>query len=74
MELGLELRQGLALSPQLLQSMQMLQMDARELAELLSDALDSNPLLERNEAEEALLREEFSAFVRELPLCPVHHL
>ena len=67
MELGLELRQGLALSPQLLQSMQMLQMDAQELADLLTEAMDSNPLLERSEAEEARLREEFSAFVRTLP-------
>ena len=67
MELGLELRHGLALSPQLLQSMQMLQMDAQELSDFLAEAIDSNPLLERSEAEEARLREEFSAFVRTLP-------
>ena len=44
--LNTELRQELKLTPQLLQSMEVLQMNVQDLAEYLSRASEENPLLE----------------------------
>ena len=41
-----ELRQELKLTPQLLQSMEILQMNSQELLEYLGRATEENPLLE----------------------------
>ena len=48
--LNAELRQMLKLTPQLLQSMELLQMNTQELAEYLSQATEENPLLEQEDA------------------------
>ena len=48
--LNAELRQMLKLTPQLLQSMELLQMNMQELAEYLSQATEENPLLEQEDA------------------------
>ena len=47
-----ELRQELKLTPQLLQSMEILQMNSQELVEYLNRAAEENPLLEQEEAPE----------------------
>lgn len=49
--LQLRLTQKLALSPQLQQAIRLLQLNRIELREYIQDALDSNPLLERAEAD-----------------------
>ena len=51
--LQLRLTQKLALSPQLQQAIRLLQLNRIELREYIQDALDSNPLLERDEADAA---------------------
>jgi RNA polymerase sigma-54 factor len=51
--LQLRLTQKLALSPQLQQAIRLLQLNRIELREYIQDALDSNPLLERNESDTA---------------------
>ena len=45
-----ELRQQLKLSPQLLQSMEILQMNSQELLEYLGRLTEENPLLEQEDA------------------------
>ena len=45
-----ELRQELKLTPQLLQSMEILQMNAQELLEYLGRAAEENPVLEQEDA------------------------
>jgi RNA polymerase sigma-54 factor len=50
--LQLRLTQKLALAPQLQQAIRLLQLNRIELREYIQDALDSNPILERGEAEE----------------------
>ena len=50
--LQLRLTQKLALAPQLQQAIRLLQLNRIELREYIQDALDSNPILERSEAEE----------------------
>lgn len=50
--LQLRLTQKLALSPQLQQAIRLLQLNRIELREYIQDALDSNPLLERDESDE----------------------
>jgi len=49
--LQLKLTQKLALSPQLQQAIRLLQLSRIELREYIQDALDSNPLLERDESD-----------------------
>ena len=49
--LQLRLTQKLALAPQLQQAIRLLQLNRIELREYIQDALDSNPLLERGEAD-----------------------
>jgi RNA polymerase sigma-54 factor len=49
--LQLKLTQKLALSPQLQQAIRLLQLNRIELREYIQDALDSNPLLERDESD-----------------------
>lgn len=49
--LQLRLTQKLALSPQLQQAIRLLQLNRIELREYIQDALDSNPLLDRDESE-----------------------
>ncbi len=49
--LQLRLTQKLALSPQLQQAIRLLQLNRIELREYIQDALDSNPLLERDETD-----------------------
>ncbi|MEE8495879.1 MAG: RNA polymerase factor sigma-54 [Xanthomonadales bacterium] len=49
--LQLKLSQKLALSPQLQQAIRLLQLNRIELREYIQDALDSNPLLERDESD-----------------------
>lgn len=51
--LQLRLTQKLALAPQLQQAIRLLQLNRIELREYIQDALDSNPLLERIEADTA---------------------
>ncbi len=51
--LQLRLTQKLALSPQLQQAIRLLQLNRIELREYIQDALDSNPLLERDESDSA---------------------
>lgn len=57
MGLDQSLRQEQRLTPQMVQSMEVLQMNAQELLEYINRAADENPLLEREEA--AVLREEY---------------
>jgi len=51
--LQLRLTQKLALAPQLQQAIRLLQLNRIELREYIQDALDSNPILERGEADSA---------------------
>ena len=51
--LQLRLTQKLALAPQLQQAIRLLQLNRIELREYIQEALDSNPLLERGEADSA---------------------
>ena len=55
------LRQEQHLTPQLLQSMEVLQMNSQELLEYINRAADENPMLER---EEAALRSEYEQLSR----------
>ena len=48
-QLKTELRQELKLTPQLLQSMEVLQMTSQELLEYVSRMAEENPLLDRSE-------------------------
>ena len=57
MGLGQSLRQELRLTPQMVQSMEVLQMNSQELLEYINLAADENPVLEREEA--VVLREEY---------------
>ena len=50
MELGLENRQTQSLSPQMMQSMKILQMDTQELSVFLAELIQENPVLEPGEA------------------------
>ena len=52
-----QLRQEQYLTPQMLQSMEVLQMNSQELLEYVNRAADENPMLEREEA--AVLRSEY---------------
>ena len=52
-----QLRQEQHLTPQMLQSMEVLQMNSQELLEYVNRAADENPMLEREEA--AILRSEY---------------
>ena len=61
MELNLELKQSLALSPQMVQSMEILQMGSQELLQHIEELLQENPVLE---AEEPPGRDEEFAQVR----------
>lgn len=63
MELSLELKQVQKLSPQMIQSMQLLQMGTLELQEYVEKALLENPALEREPARE---REEGPELLRKL--------
>jgi len=63
-ELALDLKQGLFLSPQLIQSMEMLQMSAQELAEYISETLQENPVLETDDSHSNT--EEFTLRSRQL--------
>ena len=45
-----ELRQELKMTPQLLQSMKILQMDSQELLEYIERSIEENPVLEREDA------------------------
>lgn len=49
MELNLELKQTQALTPQMIQFMEFLQLGALELREYLQDQLQENPVLEMDE-------------------------
>lgn len=49
MELEMELRQGLTLSPQMIQSAQILQMGTQELGEYLRELAQENPMVELSE-------------------------
>ena len=57
MRMQQQLRQEQHLTPQLMQSMEILQMNSQELLEYLNRAADENPMLEREEA--AVLRSEY---------------
>lgn len=57
-----ELRQQMKLSPQVLQSMEVLQMNAQELLDYLNRMTEENPLLEQEEP--AALRAEYEALCR----------
>ena len=57
MEVSQKLRQEQRLTPQMVQSMEVLQMNSQELLEYINRAVDENPMLER--AEMAVLREEY---------------
>ena len=57
--LQLRLSQKLALAPQLQQAIRLLQLNRIELREYIQDALDSNPILERTEGDEAGESAEF---------------
>ena len=57
MRMQQQLRQEQHLTPQLMQSMEILQMNSQELLEYINRAVDENPMLER--AETAVLREEY---------------
>lgn len=52
-QLKTELRQGLKLTPQLLQSMEVLQMASQELLEYISRRAEENPLLDQSDPPEA---------------------
>lgn len=63
MELGLQLKQTQTLSPQMMQTMEILQMGSQELLEYIQETLQENPVLESEEqrfsgevGEDALLR------------------
>ena len=56
--LQLKLRQQLSLAPQLQQAIRLLQMNRIELQEEIQQALDSNPLLERQELSDNLLESQ----------------
>lgn len=58
--LNLKLSQQLALTPQLKQSLRLLQLSAPDLEQELQQALDTNPLLERVEKSETSSAQEFS--------------
>ena len=63
MELGLEVKQSQTLSPQMMQSMQILQMGSQELLEFIEETLQENPVLESEPVEKknedlALLRKK----------------
>ena len=51
--LQLRLSQKLALAPQLQQAIRLLQLNRIELREYIQEALDSNPILERDEGQES---------------------
>jgi len=55
--LQIRLTQKLALSPQLQQAIRLLQLNRIELREYIQDALDANPLLERDESDAAQTEE-----------------
>jgi len=55
--LQIKLTQKLALSPQLQQAIRLLQLNRIELREYIQDALDANPLLERDESDAAQTEE-----------------
>ncbi len=50
MELNMNLRQAQTLSPQMLQSMEILQMGSQELLEYIEEAVQENPVLEMDES------------------------
>lgn len=60
-KLRLQVGQQLAMTPQLLQSIRMLQLSSLELEQELQDALEQNPMLEQDEAEEAVAEREAPA-------------
>jgi RNA polymerase sigma-54 factor len=59
--LQIKLTQKLALSPQLQQAIRLLQLNRIELREYIQDALDANPLLEREESDSAQSEESSDA-------------
>ena len=54
MELEMQLRQNLVLSPQIIQSMEILQMNVQELSEYIDRILLENPVLERDDGKEPI--------------------
>lgn len=61
-----ELRHELKLTPQLLQSMKLLQMNSQELLNYLNDMVAENPLLEHDEAAERAKEKEYEALQQKL--------
>lgn len=59
MDLGIQLKQGMKLeqnlSPQMLQSIKLLQMNSMELETTISQELEANPLLEMDETPDSRL-------------------
>ena len=68
MDLGIQLKQGMKLeqnlSPQMLQSIKLLQMNSMELETTISQELEANPLLEMDETPDSRL-ESIDAPTRE---------
>lgn len=64
METGLSQKQTQSLSPQMIQSMKLLQMDSQELLEYISEAIQENPVLELMESHEK--RDELFDLCRKL--------
>ncbi len=64
MELNLSQKQTQTLSPQMLQSMEILQMGSQELLEYIEEAVQENPVLESEEAYDK--QDEFSVLRRKL--------
>ncbi|MBE6919458.1 MAG: RNA polymerase factor sigma-54 [Ruminococcaceae bacterium] len=64
LDMGQHLRQEQHLTPQLLQSMEVLQMNSQELLEYINRAADENPMLEREEA--SVLRAEYEQLSRRI--------
>lgn len=64
MELSLSQKQALTLSPQMIQTMEILQMDSQELLEYIGEVIQENPLLEQ--VESTAKQEEYFKLKREL--------
>lgn len=64
MDLSLVTKQIQTLSPQMMQSMEILQMSSQELLEYIQDAVQENPVLEVSETEDT--QDEFSTLRRKL--------
>ena len=64
MELSMNLKQTQTLSPQMMQSMEILQMGAQELLEFIEETTQANPVLEVDEKYDR--RDEFDLMRRKL--------